>query len=274
MRIDSHQHFWKLERGDYDWLGPELDVLYADHLPADLDSKRVAAGIDRTVVVQAAASVDETRFLLRLAEQTPFIAGVVGWVDMEAGDAVDQLAALATHPLLRGIRPMIQDIPDADWMLRPELAPAFRAVIEHDLCFDALVKPQHLPNLLVLLERQPALRVVIDHGAKPEIARGALEPWRSDLAAIAARTDACCKLSGLVTEAGEDWRAEDIEPYIDSLLELFGPERLMWGSDWPVLNLASDYASWLAMCESILAPLTPAQRNAILGENAARFYRL
>jgi L-fuconolactonase len=274
LQVDSHQHFWSVARGDYGWLTPEQEVLYRDFVPADLEPLIRDAGVQRTVLVQAAPTVEETRFLLDIARDTAWVAGVVGWVDMEATDAPDRLGGLASDAAVKGIRPMIQDIPDVDWMLGKSLEPALRALVELDLAFDALVKPPQLPNLLRLLERHPDLRVVVDHGAKPDIAGGVLEPWASDLARIADETAACCKLSGLATEAGDGWKPESLKPYMDRLLECFGPERLMWGSDWPVVNLAGGYAAWRRASERYLSRLPAPARDAILGGNAAHFYKL
>lgn len=275
LRIDSHQHFWSLARGDYGWLTPALAPLYRDFLPADLAPLLADAGVDRTVLVQAAPTVDETRYLLDLAKSGEFIAGVVGWVDMEGGEeAVSLLAELADDSRLVGIRPMIQDIPDPAWITRPALAPVTTTLIELGLCFDALVKPAHLPFLLGHLERYPDLKVVVDHGAKPDIANMAWQPWANGIAAIAERTAACCKVSGLITEAASSQTYEDLVPYLDHLLEAFGPERLIWGSDWPVLNLAGDYAAWHEATGAWLSKLSGDERAGIEGLNAARFYGL
>jgi len=272
--IDAHQHFWKLARGDYGWLTPDLAPLYRDFLPGDLDPLRRAANIEASVLVQAAATSDETRFLLEIAEATPWVAGVVGWVDLEAPDAADQLAALAERPVLRGIRPMIQDIADPDWMLSPALDAPLRALPELGLRFDALVKPPHLANLARLLERHPGLRVVIDHGGKPDIRAGVFQGWAEDMTRLARDTDCCCKLSGLVTEAAQDWTDEALRPYVDHLLERFGPERLVWGSDWPVVELAGGYAAWRAASLRLLRGLDASARAGVLGGNARRFYGL
>ncbi|MGL6159005.1 amidohydrolase family protein [Microbulbifer sp.] len=274
LRIDAHQHFWQLSRGDYDWLGPELEVLYRDYLPAQLQPLLAAAGVSKTVLVQAAESVEETEFMLRLADDTDFIAGVVGWVDMESEDAVSTLDRLARHSAFKGIRPMIQDIADTRWMLKPELEPVFTALIERGLTFDALVTPRHLEPLLVLLRRYPDLKVVIDHGAKPEIATGRTTEWAGDIARIASETSACCKLSGLMTEAGDNPGFEILMPCMEHLLACFGAHRLMWGSDWPVLELAGNYPQWRAFAERFVAPLTEVQQQAIWAGNAERFYRL
>jgi len=273
-RIDSHQHFWQLQRGDYGWLTAELGVLYRDYAPQELAGYLRRAGIEKTVLVQAAATVAESEYLLSLADEHAFIAGVVGWVDMDAPDALAQLAHLARHPKLLGIRPMIQDIADTGWMLREELAPVYRELIVRGLRFDALVKPPHLDALLTLLQRYPELPVVIDHGGKPDIASEAFAPWAIRMELLARQTRACCKLSGLLTEAGPGAGAQELRPYVEHLLQCFGPERLMWGSDWPVLNLAADYARWLALTDALLADVGNADRAAIMGGTAARFYAL
>ncbi len=272
--VDSHQHFWRLERGDYGWLTAELEPIHRDFLPDDLRPLLEEAGVARTVAVQAAPTREETQYLLRLAERTDFVAGVVGWVDMEADDAAQAIGELANNPWLKGVRPMIQDIEDPDWMLQPGLDGAFRSLIEHRLCFDALVKPPHLPHLLTLSRRYPELKVVIDHGAKPAIADNGLDGWAAPMAAIAERTGAFCKLSGLLTEAAPDAGHDELEPYMSHLLECFGAERLLWGSDWPVLNLAGDYRKWLAISERFVSRLEERQRRLIMGENCARFYAL
>jgi L-fuconolactonase len=273
-RIDSHQHFWKLQRGDYDWLSEDLGVLYRDYQPQELAEYLRRGGIDKTVLVQAAATVAESEYLLLLADQHAFIAGVIGWIDMAAPDALAQLAHLAEHPKLLGIRPMMQDIADPQWMLRDELAPVYRELITRGLRFEALVKPLHLYTLLDLLQRYPELPVVIDHGGKPDIANESFAPWANRMQALAQQTHTCCKLSGLLTEAGPEAGAEQLRPYVEHLLQCFGPRRLMWGSDWPVLNLAADYPRWLTLTKSLLAHLEGPDRDAIMGGTAARFYGL
>ncbi len=273
-RIDSHVHNWATGRGDYGWLTPDKGKIYRDFGPRDLAPELDAAGIDRVMLVQAAQSVAETEFLLGIAHAWDRVAGVVGWVDMERSDAPVVMARLAGMSAMKGIRPMIQDIPDPDWMLQASLAPAFRAVVDLDLCFDALVLPIHLKNLLRVLARQSDMRTVICHGAKPRIADGAYAAWAADMARLAAETSAWCKLSGLVTEAGPDWTVAQLRPYVDHLLEIFGPDRLIWGSDWPVMTLAADYPSWCNATETLLAGLSDAERSKILGGNAVEAYRL
>ncbi len=273
-RVDSHQHFWRLDRGDYGWLTPDLNGLYRDYTPDDLAPHLQEAGIHKTVLVQAAPTLAETRYLLELADDTDFIAGVVGWVDMEQETFDTHITALSTSPCFLGIRPMIQDIPDPGWMLQAGLQARFDRLASSGLTLDALVRPQHLDNLYTLLQRHPDLRVVIDHGAKPDIAAGQFQPWSQQMRHIASMTNACCKLSGLVTEAGQDPGYERLRPYVDHLVDCFGVKRLMWGSDWPVLNLASTYPDWVELTDGLLESLNQEERNWILGGTAQAFYGL
>lgn len=273
-RIDAHQHFWDLARGDYGWLTPDLGPIHRDFGPADLAPLLAARGIGRTVLVQAAPTEAETRYMLELAARTPFVAGVVGWTDFEAPDAPARIAGLAETPGLVGLRPMIQDIPDPDWMLRTDMEPAFRALAATGLGFDALVLPRHLPTLLRLLDRHPGLRTVIDHGAKPAIRDDGFAAWAPLMRRLARETAACCKLSGLATEDGPGWTPDRLRPYVDHLLDCFGPERLIWGSDWPVLTLAGSYQAWHEAATGLLSDLDPPAHAAVFGGNAAAFYRL
>lgn len=273
MRIDAHQHFWRLSRGDYGWLNAaQFPKITRDFLPGDLAPSLAAARIDRTILVQAAPSEAETKFLLDLAHATPFVAGVVGWVDFDAPDGDERIASLAANDRLVGLRPMIQDIADDEWMLRPELAPALDAMQRHDLRFDALVKPRHLPALVEFLDRYLGLAVVIDHGAKPDIANLELDHWATLMRHIAKNSTAMCKLSGLAFEAGPGWSAQGLKRHVDVLLECFGSSRLMFGSDWPVLNEVGNYESWLAACETLTEHLTATEREQIFGGTAAAFY--
>lgn len=273
-RIDAHQHFWSLARGDYGWLTPEMEPIYRDFLPADLGPLLTEAGIDGTILVQAAPTVAETEFMIGLAREEPFIRGVVGWVDFEDPRAPGEIARLAGQSALVGLRPMIQDIADDDWMLGEGLVTTFGALIAADLTFDALTLPRHLPALRELLARHPNMRTVIDHGSKPMIRDGIMDGWHQDMAALASETSAFCKLSGLVTEARADWTVDDLRPYVDHLLDTFGPDRLVWGSDWPVCTLASSYGEWVEATGELLSGLAEDERSAILGGNAARAYRM
>ncbi len=270
-RIDSHQHFWRLDRGDYGWLTPELQPIYKDYLPADLEPILTREGIDSTVLVQAAPSVAETLFMLDLAREHSFIAGVVGWVDFESPVAPESISTLAEDAKLVGLRPMIQDIPDIAWMLKPELAPAIEAMIDHDLVFDALLLPKHLPVLLDFAGLYPDLRLVVDHGAKPPLRTDDIAEWRHEITAIARGTHAVCKLSGLVTEAGSANPAL-LAPCVDHLLEAFGPNRLMWGSDWPVCELVCSYEEWYQASEMLLVRLDALEREQIYSGTARETY--
>jgi len=273
--VDAHHHVWMLARGDYGWLTPRLEPIHRDFSLDDLAPHAAAAGIAATVLVQAAPTVAETRFLLDVAQDSDgFVQGVVGWVDMEAADAVATLSRLARNPLLKSIRPMLQDLADPAWILRPPVQATLAALPDLGLRFDALVTPVQLPALLSMLDRNPALSVVVDHGAKPDIANGGWQPWTDLIREVGARPQVHCKLSGLVTEAGVAWDAESLRPYVAHLLECFGARRILWGSDWPVVNLAGGFARWREATAALLASSTDEDRAAILGGSARRFYAL
>jgi len=272
MRIDAHQHFWSLGRGDYGWLTPALGPIHRDFAPDDLGPHLAAHGITRTILVQAAPTEAETTYLIALATKTAFVAGVVGWTDFDAPDAAERIARLAHEPLLVGLRPMVQDIGDVAWLARPALAPALAAMIAHGLVFDALLKPPHIPAMLAMLDRHPDLACVIDHGAKPDLVCGDLAAWRDGISALARHPRLACKLSGLVTEAGPDWTVETLRPVVDHLLACFGPDRLIFGSDWPVVTLRASYAQWIGAAKELLSGLTEAQRVAVFGGNARQLY--
>jgi L-fuconolactonase len=272
--IDSHFHAWQPARGDYGWLTPQLAPLYRDVAVADWLALARPHGVTGGVLVQAAPTEAETAYLLGLAEADPAVQGVVGWVDLLAADAPQRIARLAKHPKLKGLRPMLQDIPDPDWVLQRGLDPAFSAMVEHGLVFDALIKPVHLPRIVTLAQRHRSLRIVVDHGAKPDIAGTQWQPWADELARVAMQTTADCKLSGLLTEAGPAPRPDAARRWAAHVLACFGTRRVLWGSDWPVLELASDYAAWWREMQAVLTPLPPAERAMVLGGNAMRAYRL
>lgn len=279
MIVDSHHHLWQVSRGDYFWMDPHkvptVAPIVRDFLLEDYRTLARQHAIDLSVLVQAAQTEAETYWLLEQAHASRgLIGGVVGWIDMSATDADARLRRLAQDPLLLGIRPMLQDISDVDWILRAELTSAFHALVELDLAFDLLIKPPHLKSALIILQRYPNMRAVVDHGAKPVIRDGAWEPWANGIARIARETNAYCKLSGLVTEARSEWNIDTLRRYVDHLLECFGPQRLMWGSDWPVALLASDYGRWLDCARTLIEWLSESERAAIMGDNSLRFYRL
>ncbi len=275
MIVDAHFHCWRLARGDYGWLTPALAPIYRDIEVEDWQREAQPQGVTAGVLVQAAPTEAETAFLLEQAARHEAVRGVVGWMDLLAHDVPERIATLAsTQPKLKGLRPMLHDIDDADWILQPALAPALEAMAAHGLVFDALVKPLHLPRLRVMCERQPALQVVIDHGAKPDISGGHWQPWADDLQRLARETTAVCKLSGLLSEAGPNPRRGAARRWSEHVLGSFGPQRLLWGSDWPVLELAATYRDWWDDTQALLAPLANAERRAVLGANAQRIYRL
>jgi len=271
--VDAHHHLWTLARGDYAWITPAQPVLNRDY---DLADYRAVApdGVVASVLVQAAPTVAETRFLLDAARAAgERVLAVVGWVDFEADDALDTLRDLAHDSRLRSIRPMVQNIADPDWLLRPRVQAVLGMLPVLDLAFDALVKPPQLPALVRMLDRNPDLRVVIDHAAKPLIAAGVKEPWATLMRAAADHPHVQCKLSGLATEARADWTVDTLRPYVDHVVTCFGAGRLMWGSDWPVVELNGGLARWWIATQALLAPLGPSGRAAVLGGNARRFYR-
>jgi L-fuconolactonase len=277
MIIDAHQHFWDVARTDYGWLTSGAgEVLYRNYLPEDLQPLLVQNNVAGTVLVQAAPSEEETRYLFQLASSHSFIRGVVGWVDFEAPDVAERIAALkvAGGSWLKGLRPMIQDIADPEWIMRHSLDAAFAALIAHDLVFDALVKPQHLRGLRIRLARHPGLRAVLDHGAKPAIVSRDTSRWAHDVEALAMETGICCKLSGLLTEAGERPSTDDLLPCVAHLFRCFGPDRLLWGSDWPVLNTVGDYTSWLKSADELTRRFAAPHVAAVLGGNTKRVYGL
>lgn len=275
MRIDGHQHFWNPARGDYGWMPKGDGVLDRVYGPDDLRPLLAASGVGRTVLVQAAPTIHETEYMLGLADGSAEVAGVVGWVDFDRAEDQAQMRRLAGHGKLVGLRPMIQDIPDADWMLGASREWAFREMSDRGLCFDALGFPLHLGRFLTLFQRWPDLKVVIDHGMKPKVGNaGAFAEWAEGMARLAGETGAMVKLSGLVTEGPMGTDARMLKPYVDHLLAVFGPGRIIWGSDWPVVNLRCSYGEWLAMAEGLTGHLGEVDRAAIFGDNAARFYGL
>jgi len=283
VKVDAHQHFWQLAREEYPWLTPSLSAIYRDYQPLDLQPLLQIKNIDKTVLVQAAASVDESRYLLDIAVNNDFVAGVVGWVDFDSDNVVEQIQSLMSFsnkqgssnaPLLKGLRPMVQDIADPNWLLKPELAAGIEYMIEQQLCFDALVLHHQLPVLQQFMQRYPQLSVVIDHAAKPDIEHGEFEQWSRDITAIAADNKSYCKLSGLLTEAGQHWSIEQLQPFVNHLINSFGTQRLIWGSDWPVLNLAASYDEWCEVSKQLLGSLNDTELAAIYGLNAQKFYNL
>jgi L-fuconolactonase len=276
MRIDSHQHFWKASRGDYHWMSPAVQVLCRDYLPADLQPLLKKNKIDKTILVQAAQTKEETDFLLDLAAQHDFIAGVIGWLDMDSPAFPRELELFSQKPKFIGIRPMLQDIPEDDWILRPRVIQSLKLIAERDMPFEFLTHTRHLPYVLTALETVPGLRAVVDHISKPEIKNRKLDRWSTLMARVAKHENVFCKLSGMITEADhKTWTPDDLRPYVEHVLKCFSVERVMFGSDWPVCLLAGSYDQVAAALQAVLKPhLDKRGELAVFGENAARFYKL
>ena len=267
--IDAHVHIWRLGKNDCVWPTADLGAIHRDHELAEIATLAGTAGVASAILVQSQESARDTRWLLEAAKDSSFAAGVVGWADLAATDIGQRLDALAAAGPLTGIRPMAEGRAD-DWFDTPALDAGLAALVDRGLTFDALVRPRHLAALDRLAARHPALPIMIDHGAKPLIGTDR-EAWREALVPLAGRPNVHCKLSGLMTELAPDGRADDLLPYIADLLGLFGPDRLVWGSDWPVLNLHGAYAAWL---DFALAAVPAADHSAVFGGNACRFYGL
>ena len=249
-------------------------MLYRDYGPDDLQPLAHQAGVQATVLVQAAPTDAETDFLLTAAAAWPVVAGVVGWTDLDSPQAGARIDVLAATPTLKGLRPMLQDEPDPDWLSRPAVTAAVRQMTTLGLSLDALVRPSQIPSLTDFADAHPTLPIVLDHGGKPDIANRGFDIWARSISELARRPQVHCKLSGLLTEAGPKTTDDDLAPYVDHLLASFSPGRLMWGSDWPVLRLASEYGDWLGQVVRMLGRLSDDEAGAILGATATRFYRL
>jgi L-fuconolactonase len=276
MIVDAHQHFWTPGRGDHDWMPQDNPILNRVYLPADLAPILQTQAIDATVLVQAAATVNETEYMLGLADASGFVKGVVGWVDFENPVDAATLARLKGHPKFKGVRPMIQDIADDNWMLRDDVQWGYRTLCDLDLTFDALGFPRHLANFQTLLQRYPAMRVVIDHCMKPEIRNHTqtnFQVWADGMTRLA-DLGAYCKFSALITEANANWTVADLKPYVDHVLSAFGPDRVMWGSDWPVCRLRAKYEVWHNAAQRLTENLPDKARAQIFGRTATTFYRL
>jgi L-fuconolactonase len=273
MGIDSHQHFWRYRPETHGWIDERMQVLKRDFLPADLEPLLRAEAFSGCVAVQASQSLDETRFLLELAESHAFVQAVVGWVDLRAADLSRQLESFAGRKRLRGVRHIAQDEADDAWLARQDVIRGVETLGRFGLVYEILVYPRQLESAIALARALPDQAFVLDHLAKPEIARGRLDPWRADLRRLAELPNVACKLSGLVTEARwYRWTPADFRPYLDVALELFGPGRLMFGSDWPVCLLAGSYADVVGLARGAIAALSRDEQDAVLGGNAARVY--
>lgn len=273
MIVDAHQHFWDPARDDYGWLKPD-NPIHRVFSTADLRPLLVQAGVDATILVQAAPTPGETDYMLAIARKTPWVLGVVGWIDLLATNAADQIRSRAGDPLFLGVRPMLQDLEDPDWIRKPALDPALNAIAAEGLVFDALILPHQIDAITELATRHPQLSIVLDHGAKPKLGDAdAMAAWARGIEKLAAASNVSCKVSGLLTELPPQGSRDDVVRAIGVLFDLFGPNRLLWGSDWPVLTLAGDYHGWFELaCEAVAAKQSSAVR-AVMGDNALRVYR-
>ena len=275
MRLDAHQHFWKYSPEEYGWINDKMAALRRDFLPQDLQPLLASEGFDGSIAVQARQSLDETRWLLELAAHNDIVKGVVGWVDLRSPDLSAQLHHFAQNPKLVGVRHVVQDEPDDDFMLHSDFRRGIAQLREFDLAYDILIYPRQLPAAIKLIREFPNQRFVLDHIAKPLIAEGRIAPWDRDIRELAKSDNICCKLSGMVTEARwHQWTPDDLRPYLDVVLDTFSPARLMIGSDWPVCTASASYSRTMEPVRDYIGRLTPNEQLSILGENCARFYRV
>ena len=273
LRLDAHQHFWRYNPAEHVWMTDAMAALKRDFLPADLKPLLAANGLDGSVAVQARQSLEETRWLLDLADHHDLIRGVVGWVDLCSAELPAQLEEFAKHPRLVGVRHVVQDEPDDEFLLRAEFLRGIARLAEYGLAYDLLLYPRHLPVAVKVAREFPEQVFVLDHIAKPPIAEGRLAPWERDLRELATCGNVACKLSGMVTEARwKGWTESDFRPYLDVVLDAFGADRLMIGSDWPVCTLSADYAATLGIVRDSIERLSADERDGILGGNCARVY--
>jgi L-fuconolactonase len=274
-RIDAHQHFWQYSKKEYDWIGPEMQEIAHDFGPAELLKELRDSGIDGSVAVQARQSLEETDWLLALAEQSEFIRGVVGWAPVAAAEFAEVLERWSGRSKLKGLRHIIQAEPDDEFILREEFNRGISAIAGSGLVYDILIYEKHLPATIKFVDRHPNQVFVLDHAAKPRIKDRLAEPWRGQLAQLAERRNVYCKLSGMVTEADwKQWTPDDLRPYAEHALDAFGAERVMFGSDWPACLVACGYKKWFETAQRFLADLSAAEKDLVLGGVAAKVYSL
>lgn len=275
MRIDSHHHFWKYNAAEYAWIGKGMERLRADFLPSDLHAEIDEVDIDGVISVQARETEEETRSLLEFAKGRDFIKGVVGWVPLTSPGVGKVLEGLAGAAKLRGVRHVLQSEKDERYILRPDFNAGIALLKEHGLVYDILIFERHLPQTIEFVDLHPEQPFVLDHIAKPLIAKGEMEPWATNIRELAKRENVTCKISGMATEADwTRWNAETLKPYFETALEAFGPQRLMFGSDWPVSLLATEYQHWVEVVEDMADGFPDEDFKALFGETAARVYGL
>jgi len=273
MIVDAHQHFLDPGRGDYGWLKPD-NPIHRVFGTNDLRPLLVQTGVDATILVQAAPTPAESDYMLGIARKTPWVLGVVGWIDLEAADAAGEVLRRAGDPHFLGVRPMLQDLADPGWILQPGLTPALNAIAAEGMVFDALILPHQVRAITELATRHPQLSIVLDHAAKPRLGDAdAMAAWARGVEALAALPNVTCKVSGLLTELQPGGTRDDVARAIGVLFDLFGASRLLWGSDWPVLMLAGDYQDWFELAREAIAAKDSSAVRAVMGENALRIYR-
>jgi L-fuconolactonase len=274
-RIDAHHHFWRYSPAEYGWINDQMRRLRRDFLPTDLKPLLDRAGVAGAIAVQARQTLEETRWLLQLAEEASWMKGVVGWAPIAAPEFHELLADMKQHQKLKGLRHLIQDEPDNQFILNDVFNRGIRALQGTGLVYDIVIYARHLPHTLRFVDRHPNQSFVLDHCAKPPILSGELEPWTTQIRELAKRPNVCCKLSGLPTEAAwQQWTSVSLEPYWRVVLEAFGPSRLLFGSDWPVSLLASSYQRWIDTVTEWVAPLSASEQDAIWSGTASRIYSL
>lgn len=274
MRIDAHQHFWQLERGDYGWITPEMEVLYKNYLPGDIRPELKKHQIDGTVLIQAASTIEETEYMLELYRKNEFVTGVVGWIELDSPNFQRDFMYLTEMEGLVGFRPILESIETQLAEENPRVMKNIEILVEEDIPIDLLLIPRLLPQVIKLLERYPTLRGVVDHAGKPYIKDHVLEPWKEQMEEIASYPNTMCKLSGLITEAGNNWKNGDIKPVVDHVIKTFGADAIMFGSDWPVCNGVGNYSEvFQALVDSLPVSMTETERENLFGRNAVRFYK-
>ena len=275
MIIDSHHHFWKYDPVEYDWIDDSMKVIRKDFLPKNLKTTFQEAGVDGAISVQARQSLEETDWLIGMAHQNEFIKGVVGWLPLIQGNIEEYLEKYADEEKLKGVRHVIQGEPDPEFMLRKDFNHGISLLKKYSLAYDILIVERQLPNTIRFVDQHPDQLFVLDHIAKPLIVRNELSPWKENIQELAKRENVNCKISGMVTEADyQKWTPSQLLPYFEVIMKAFGPDRLLFGSDWPVCLVATTYTNWVNLVRKNIASYTETEQAKIMGENALRLYKL
>jgi len=275
MKIDAHHHFWHYNKEEFGWINDKMSVIRRDFLPSDLLAEINTAGIDAVVSVQARQTLQETEQLIKYAQENEFIKGVVGWLPFCEVDIQKYLEKYSNKSCLKGLRHVIQDEPDDDFILREDFNLGVSLLKDFGLVYDILIFEKHLPQTIEFVKKHPNQRFVLDHIAKPKIKKGQLQPWRKHIEELGCFENVYCKISGMVTEADlSNWTLEQLKPYYEIVLDAFGPGQLMFGSDWPVCLCACKYGQWVETVQQLISQLSCSEQDAIMGENAIRAYGL